>query len=139
MQRASLAFRDAPGGNDDRFQLRIGVPMPLDAFDIANEAFTLTLSDSDGTIYSATVPAGSFTYHGARRRRYFDRTGTLVPGLRKVTVRVGKAGVTVRAVGHNLDLGNANQVDITATLHFGEEAFQTTNQFRAQRSELRFP
>jgi hypothetical protein len=138
MQRASLRFGAAPGGGDDVVQLRSLVPMSLNGFDSANEAFTLTISDADGTIFTVTVPPGSFVVHGPRRLRYFDRTGTIIPGLRKVTVRDSNGGVKVRAVAKNVDLGDADRVDITTTFEFGPDTFGTSNHYRALRSEFRF-
>ena len=76
--RGRVTFRRAPGGGDDGLSLRGVVPLPLSAFDPSSEAFTLMLSDDDGTIFNATIPAGQFLANSrGTRLLYHVRT----PGL----------------------------------------------------------
>src|SRR5437870_7281673 len=56
LRRAALYFRSAPGGGDDRLMMTASIPTSLPAAG----PLTLALADADGTIYSATIPAGSF-------------------------------------------------------------------------------
>ena len=94
--RGRVTFRQAPGGGDDGLSLRGVVPLPLSAFDPSSEAFTLMLSDDDGTIFSATIPAGQFLAN-SRGTRLLYRVRT--PGLSRVALSSDRnGGLRVRPV-----------------------------------------
>ena len=134
------ALTHGPGQSADRLSLRASIPVPLSTFDPVGEAFSLTLADADGTIYTATVPAGRFRANASHSRIVFrDGTGTVAAGLRAVVLRnfVGTTRVSIR--GRQLDLSGANQTGITTTLGLGTDQFRSTNVFRNLGSRLRFP
>ena len=95
------------------------------------------LSDHDGTIFSATIPAGQFVAN-SRGTRLLYRVRT--PGLSRVALSSDRSGgLRVRARGRGLDLSGANRPAITTVLGFGPDQFESTNVFRAIGTRLRFP
>jgi len=135
--RGRISFRRASGGGDDGLSLRGVVPLPLSAFDPSSEAFTLMLSDDDGTIFSATIPAGQFLAN-SRGTRLLYRVRT--PGLSRVALSSDRdGGLRVRARGRGLDLSGANRPAITTVLGFGPDQFESTNVFRSIGARLRYP
>ena len=116
------------------------IPTSLAAFVPATDAFTLALADVDGTIYTATIPAGAFAVNRSGSRLTFrDLTGTVAAGLTRVTLTRTRTGVRLVARGRNLDLAGADQTTVTTTIQLGAQPFRSTNVFRRLRARLLFP
>ena len=115
-------------------------PTSLAACAHAADTVTPTLADADGTIYSATIPAGSFVASRSGSRLTFrDPTGTIAGGLTRVTLALIRGGLRFTARGRNLDLPGADRPEITTTIQLGGQPFRSTNLFRMMRTRLRFP
>src|SRR5207253_2238930 len=110
---ARIPGDDVYCGRAARFDFRFSTSGPitsLAAFAPAADALTLTLADADGTIYTATVPAGSFVANRSGSRLTFrDLTGTIAAGLTRVTLTRTRSGVRFFARGRNLDLSGADK------------------------------
>jgi hypothetical protein len=95
-----IAFRDPANATDDRLNLKATFPHPLIDPTVGGATFTVT--DQNGTIYSVTIPAGSWQVRkpGAKWQ-YKDATGSL-GGVRKVSINEHTGGS--RAPGYTIKL-----------------------------------
>ena len=108
---ARIKFRDLANPNDDLIVLKGGFPHP--AIDPSVGGATFTATDRNGTIYTATIPAGSWqVVKPGAKWQYKDPLGTNA-GVVKASIREFKSsgipsGFRIKLKAKNVDLSAAD-------------------------------
>jgi len=98
----------------------------------------VTLADSGGTFYTATVPAANLVPNGSGTRvRFRDPTGTIAGGITRLVI--GGRGRTRISLRARSDLSGAAAGPFTTTLDVGPLSLGDSGILRSAGTRLVFP
>jgi hypothetical protein len=135
---ANAALRFGPGPTDDTLDLKARFRLPATShFDVDQqrlaEVVTLSFADVDEPFIERIIPAGRMVAGPSGTTFTFsDASGTEVPGLRKVTIRLKRAALReweVVVKGKRMDLSQLDKNHITVALAVGNDSFVKTRTF----------
>ena len=121
-----------PGKDTLTLRGTLALGLSTDGVEPLTEPVTLTLSDTDGVVYTATIPGGAFRKAG-KLFRFTDR-GVVANGLRSMTLHMVSGQVRFTLSGRDLTLLAADRETLTVTLQIGNDvASETLNVLRRVR------
>ena len=134
VRRVVIALR----AGEDRLVLRGNIAGTLASLGLPGEDVTLTLADSGGTFFTATVPAANLVPNASGTRvRFKDASGTIAGGITRLTIG-GRRRIrmSLRARG---DLSGATAGPFTTTLDVGPLSLGDSGTLRSAGTRLVFP
>ena len=134
VRRVVIALR----AGEDRLVLRGNIAGTLASLGLPGEDVTLTLADSGGTFFTATVPAANLVPNASGTRvRFKDASGTIAGGITRLTIG-GRRRIrmSLRARG---DLSSATAGPFTTTLDVGPLSLGDSGTLRSAGTRLVFP
>ncbi len=139
--RKGRLSRGLPGR--DRLKLRGSLTLPAGAtFDPATDDLTVSLRDSDGVFYTATIAAGSMT-ELSDRYRFRTSSDTAPNGLRRLDLFKPEsptdAYMDYKLAASRIDLSGADKLDITIDMTLGSSTVSVSRPFVEKGVTLRYP
>ncbi len=126
LKRGRLGFfSSGPGGADDTLLLRGSLPASANgALDPLSEDVSVVLADATGTVYTATIPAGTFRAGPSGTSFTFrDPTGAVAGGIRRARLKVRNDGTERwRVKARDVSLQDPG-AGLEAVLDIGDDCF----------------
>ena len=98
---------------------------PASALDPPAEAFSLTLRNANGVVFTETIGAGQLRKQG-RRFQFRDPNARKVGGFSRVTLKRKGAGWRLTVIAHG-DMSAATLAPMTVEIAIGDDTFATAN------------
>jgi hypothetical protein len=98
---------------------------PASALDPAAEAFSLTLRNANGVVFTETLGGGQLRKQG-RRWQFRDPNARQAGGFSRVTLRRKGTGWRLTAIAHG-DMSAATLAPMTVEIAIGDDTFATAN------------
>lgn len=98
---------------------------PASALDPGAEAFSLTLRNANGVVFTETLGGGQLRKQG-RRWQFRDPNARQMGGFSRVTLRKKGTGWRLTAIAHG-DMSAATLAPMTVEIAIGDDTFATAN------------
>ena len=98
---------------------------PASALDPGAEAFSLTLRNANGVVFTETLGGGQLRKQG-RRWQFRDPNARQAGGFSRVTLRKKGTGWRLTAIAHG-DMSSATLAPMTVEIAIGDDTFATAN------------
>ena len=98
---------------------------PASALDLATDAFSLTLRNANGVVFTETLGGGQLRKQG-RRWQFRDPNARQAGGFSRVTLRKKGTGWRLTAIAHG-DMSAATLAPMTVEIAIGDDTFATAN------------
>ncbi len=125
IDKAKIGFKDAP--SSDRLQLGLVIYDSPSQLDPAANDLVFTLRDSDSTVWTATVPAGTMEVKKpGSSYKYKDKLGAIA-GITGLNVKISSKGAAkIKLKTGNIDLSGVAPVDQELAVDFVSGDYSST-------------
>jgi hypothetical protein len=122
--KGKIGFKDTPG--EDSFQLQLVIPRSPSELEPATKTITLTLRDSDSTVWTATIPAGTMEVKKpGSSYSYKDKSGAIA-GITGLSVKISKGTAKIKLKTAALDLSGITRASQKMSFDFVSGTYSST-------------
>jgi len=123
--KGTIKLKDLTAG-EDSLQFGLMIPDSPSELDPATKNIVLTLRDDGGTVWTATIPAGTMEVKKAGASYlYKDKLGTN-SGLTNLTVKIAKGSATIKFKTGKIHLDDLARVSQQLSLDFATGTYSST-------------